>query len=165
MQGQIAFRLFVKVGGASAGTPIQSITATVKTQDQAMIVAGLANGSTVVVHVALSNRSVRHCPFGPVGACHVPSLTFVSCTQQLSPYVPYMHKTFMLDAHGSPGMSDVRFQLYFKLNMKIVKLNSLCLPSSYPPPEAVLNTKVPYSILSIAGFLGAKTSTFPDCYD
>lgn len=64
MQGQFAFRLFVKVGGSRAGTPIQSITAAVKTQDQAMIVAGLANGTALVVHVTLANRSVSALPSG-----------------------------------------------------------------------------------------------------
>lgn len=49
----------MKVSCASAGISIQSITAAVKTQDQAMIVAGLANGTSLVVHVALSNRSDR----------------------------------------------------------------------------------------------------------
>lgn len=57
----VMFRLFVKVSSASAGTSIHSITAAVKTQDQAMIVAGLANGTSLVVYVALSNRSDQHC--------------------------------------------------------------------------------------------------------
>lgn len=39
-----------------AGTLIQSITAAVKTQDQAMLVAGLANCTSLVLHVTLSNR-------------------------------------------------------------------------------------------------------------
>lgn len=64
MQDHVAFRLFTKVGSASAGTSVQSITAAVKTQDQAMIVAGLANGTSLVVHVVLANRSVQHCPLG-----------------------------------------------------------------------------------------------------
>ena len=57
----MCFRLFVKVSSATAGTSTQSITAAVKTQDQAMIVAGLTNGTTLVVHVALSNRSDQRC--------------------------------------------------------------------------------------------------------
>lgn len=65
MQDHVAFRLFAKVGSASAGTPIQSITAAVKTQDQAMIVAGLANGTALVVHVTLANRYAQRCPLGP----------------------------------------------------------------------------------------------------
>ena len=58
--GRFPNHIVINISSACAGTSIQSITAAVKTQDQAILVAGLANCTSLVLHVTLSNRSELH---------------------------------------------------------------------------------------------------------
>lgn len=52
--------VYIHSSSTCAGQPIQALAAIVKTQDKAIVVAGLADGLSQVLHVTLSNRHVLH---------------------------------------------------------------------------------------------------------